>query len=184
MVSRDNQPVEAKVCTPESSTPFPLTPETSANKSAEDTVPCQRRSWSKFTKTYSPQLILENCGSVARDHLACERTYLAYVRTSLALSSMGVALVQLLTISVDANSHESSVFKQTSGSMQSYAKPLGSSMVVFSIVVLIIGIMRYFTIQHALTVNQFPVARILILATSTILVVLVVIIFAILVTFT
>ena len=35
-------------------------------------------------------LILENSGSVARDHLASERTCLAYVRTSLTITSMGV----------------------------------------------------------------------------------------------
>jgi len=34
--------------------------------------------------------VLENSGSVARDHLASERTFLAYVRTSLALASAGV----------------------------------------------------------------------------------------------
>lgn len=38
----------------------------------------------------SPSLLLENSGSVARDHLASERTFLAYVRTSLALASAGV----------------------------------------------------------------------------------------------
>jgi hypothetical protein len=37
-----------------------------------------------------PAMVLENSGSVARDHLACERTYLAYVRTSLAIASTGV----------------------------------------------------------------------------------------------
>lgn len=35
-------------------------------------------------------LVLENSGSVARDHLASERTFLAYVRTSLAIASTGV----------------------------------------------------------------------------------------------
>ena len=35
-------------------------------------------------------LRLENSGSVARDHLASERTFLAYLRTSLAISSCGV----------------------------------------------------------------------------------------------
>lgn len=35
-------------------------------------------------------LKLENSGSVARDHLASERTFLAYMRTSLALASSGV----------------------------------------------------------------------------------------------
>jgi len=35
-------------------------------------------------------LTLENSGSVARDHLASERTFLAYMRTSLAFASAGV----------------------------------------------------------------------------------------------
>jgi hypothetical protein len=39
---------------------------------------------------FKPSLTLVNSGSVARDHLASERTFLAYVRTSLAMSSMGV----------------------------------------------------------------------------------------------
>lgn len=36
------------------------------------------------------KLILTNTGSVARDHLALERTFLSYVRTSLAIASAGV----------------------------------------------------------------------------------------------
>ena len=39
---------------------------------------------------FQPSLVLENCGSVARDHLATERTFLAYVRTSLTIASTGV----------------------------------------------------------------------------------------------
>ena len=35
-------------------------------------------------------LVLRNTGSVARDHLASERTFLAYVRTSLSFASAGV----------------------------------------------------------------------------------------------
>jgi len=36
------------------------------------------------------ELRLENSGSVARDHLASERTFLAYMRTSLTIVSTGV----------------------------------------------------------------------------------------------
>jgi hypothetical protein len=43
-------------------------------------------------KLPKPVLNLVNSGSVARDHLASERTFLAYVRTSLAISSMGVGM--------------------------------------------------------------------------------------------
>ena len=38
----------------------------------------------------SASLVLENSGSVARDHLASERTFLAYVRTSLVIVTTGV----------------------------------------------------------------------------------------------
>ncbi|KAJ3888660.1 hypothetical protein GG344DRAFT_53166 [Lentinula edodes] len=139
---------------------------------------------SRNKKTFNPQLILENNGSVARDHLASERTFLAYVRTSLAIASTGVALVQLLTISVDASTNGSTTSlttEPTSQRMQAYAKPLGSAFVIFSIVLLITGLTRYFSIQNALTLNQFPVARLMIIISSLILGALVIFTFAILV---
>lgn len=39
---------------------------------------------------YKVAYSLENKGSVARDHLASERTYLAWLRTSLSLASIGI----------------------------------------------------------------------------------------------
>lgn len=42
---------------------------------------------------------LENKGSVARDHLALERTFLAWLRTSLAFASIGIAVTQLFRLS-------------------------------------------------------------------------------------
>ncbi|KAJ1839740.1 hypothetical protein LPJ70_004943, partial [Coemansia sp. RSA 2708] len=46
-------------------------------------------------------LKLDNKGSVARDHLANERTYLAWVRTSLSMVTVGVAIRQLYRVSID-----------------------------------------------------------------------------------
>lgn len=41
---------------------------------------------------FNLSITLKNSGSVARDHLASERTFLAYLRTSLALTSAGVGM--------------------------------------------------------------------------------------------
>ena len=58
---------------------------TDTKPSPADTLP---PSSSDHSQTVS--LCLQNSGSVARDHLASERTFLAYVRTSLAIVSAGV----------------------------------------------------------------------------------------------
>jgi len=49
-----------------------------------------RKNISSLTTPLKASLVLQNKGNVARDHLASERTYLAYVRTSLACASAGV----------------------------------------------------------------------------------------------
>ncbi|KIO02735.1 hypothetical protein M404DRAFT_113878, partial [Pisolithus tinctorius Marx 270] len=101
-------------------------------------------------------LVLENKGNVARDHLASERTYLAYVRTSLACASAGVALVQLFALSSSSSSTTSS---QGTTNTQKFARPLGVTVVVFGITILILGLTRYFTVQAAMLRGRFPVAR-------------------------
>lgn len=50
----------------------------------------KRRARSRIASSPHLNLRLENSGSVARDHLASERTFLAYVRTSLVIASTGV----------------------------------------------------------------------------------------------
>ncbi|KAK7062477.1 hypothetical protein R3P38DRAFT_2679024 [Favolaschia claudopus] len=90
-------------------------------------------------------LLLENRGTTARDHLASERTFLAYLRTSLALAAGGVVIGQLLDL-------PGSVFG-------SYARPLAASCIVLALYVLLVGIHRYFTVQNELTKGVFTVAR-------------------------
>ncbi|KAI5821947.1 hypothetical protein K523DRAFT_188355, partial [Schizophyllum commune Tattone D] len=85
-------------------------------------------------------LTLENSGSVARDHLASERTFLAYTRTSLVIASTGVALVQLFTISAETGANSSSTtFTPTSPRLARWARPLGAATIAFGILVLAIG---------------------------------------------
>jgi len=112
----------------------------------------------------NPSYTLENTGSVARDHLANERTWLAYLRTSLALASTGVGLVQLFTISAAKSNDPSANTRRdlergSNSKMQRFARPLGGITVALAIIVLMIGAYRYFRIQKALTVGRFPPAR-------------------------
>ncbi|KAG1879237.1 hypothetical protein F4604DRAFT_1753803 [Suillus subluteus] len=108
----------------------------------------------EVTAPLTLSLVLENKGNVARDHLASERTYLAYVRTSLACASAGVALVQLFTLSSSTNTYE-----QGRIDPQSFARPLGATVVLLGLFILIYGLVRYFMTQAALLRGFFPVAR-------------------------
>ena len=112
-------------------------------------------------------LVLENKGNVARDHLASERTYLAYVRTSLACASAGVgariplhscfhpltpdddddaALVQLLTLSVTSDmstSQQNGVYL-----INRFAKPLGATTILFGLIILVFGTHTHHTMYR------------------------------------
>ncbi|CAE6413502.1 hypothetical protein BN14_04776 [Rhizoctonia solani AG-1 IB] len=84
-----------------------------------------RKGFLGLVDKFSPQMVLENSGSVARDHLANERTWLAYVRTSLAIASTGVALVQLFTIAAQQPAGTVLI----GAKLQRFARPLGAVIV-------------------------------------------------------
>ncbi|KAF8798847.1 hypothetical protein BYT27DRAFT_7122333 [Phlegmacium glaucopus] len=101
-------------------------------------------------------LRLENSGSVARDHLASERTFLAYMRTSLAIASSGIGESPLVQLFPTASVSSSHAFAHR---LHVYIHMLGAFTVIIGLSVLIIGVTRYFTVQVALTRGVFPVAR-------------------------
>lgn len=132
---------------------------------------------SKVFGRFQPCLVLENSGSVARDHLASERTFLAYIRTSLLLATTGVVLVQLFAVASTSNSTSSPVLVRIRDS----AAPLGATLVAIGLLVLALGVRRYFLIQSYLTKGLFPVTRLAAAGITIVFTVVIVVIFGVLV---
>ncbi|KAJ2489380.1 hypothetical protein IWW37_004058 [Coemansia sp. RSA 2050] len=113
-------------------------------------------------------LKLDNKGSVARDHLANERTYLAWVRTSLSLVTVGVAIRQLYRVAVDLN-HGSDSTSSVGTSLEDArnrdplaGKVLGTSFVSLGMAFVFVGLYRYFHSQYLMTKGKFPVSRLMV----------------------
>ncbi|KIY74077.1 hypothetical protein CYLTODRAFT_92578 [Cylindrobasidium torrendii FP15055 ss-10] len=125
--------------------------------------------------------ILVNNGNVARDHLALERTYLGYLRTSLAVAAVGVSLVQLFIVPAEAqvqptpfrsfdnekkrkNMSTSYVLTSpdaasTRTALDNFARPLGATALCLALMLLFIGATRFFSVQNSLVEGKFPLAR-------------------------
>ncbi|KAG6828828.1 hypothetical protein H0H92_006653 [Tricholoma furcatifolium] len=110
-------------------------------------------------------LSLVNAGSVARDHLASERTFLAYVRTSLSIASAGVG-ASSSAIAEFYDEHDTTIPHKHETTTEAWARPLAATAIVIALLVLGIdqwvidvGVSRYFAVQKALVGGQFPAAR-------------------------
>jgi uncharacterized membrane protein YidH (DUF202 family) len=116
---------------------------------------------------------LENKGSVARDHLANERTFLAWLRTSLSLITVGVAVAQLFRLQQAAGGH-SYIDDSSTG------KAIGVSLVVLGMVFILFGLVRYFVAQGWMIEGKFPASRgIVVIASFSVLVVMLALLIAV-----
>lgn len=84
---------------------------------------------------------IENVRSTARDHLANERTFLAWVRTALGIMGLGVILEKLVT---------------TAGTTATIAS---ITLVAYGAIVLVYSLYRYEQVGSRLRAGKFPVAR-------------------------
>ncbi|KAF2186968.1 hypothetical protein K469DRAFT_629751 [Zopfia rhizophila CBS 207.26] len=78
-----------------------------------------------------------------RDHLALERTYLGYLRTSLALAVAGVLTAQLFRLQHTVNPNPNFGFFVL-------GIPLAATFIAFGLVVLLIGAWRFWRQQNAM----------------------------------
>lgn len=85
--------------------------------------------------------VVENRDSTARDHLANERTFLAWVRTALGLVGLGVLLERL-----------------GAGSDEGIAVAAGVGFISFGGLTLIYAVSRYLWVAKNLERGMFPVA--------------------------
>ncbi|KAL4915945.1 hypothetical protein BDW62DRAFT_187631 [Aspergillus aurantiobrunneus] len=136
--------------------------------------------YSRIADRYG-SLELENKGSVARDHLALERTFLAWLRTSLAFASIGIAVTQLFRLSNTSTQSANGVeltaqsvssllspthdgptvirIADTSERLRSLGKPLGTTFIGVAILILLVGFHRYFESQYWIIRGKFPASR-------------------------
>ncbi|KAI1021778.1 hypothetical protein LB505_009086 [Fusarium chuoi] len=116
-------------------------------------------SWWQTQAEKFQSIELENKGSVARDHLAIERTFLAWLRTSLSFASIGIAVTQLFRLNTSLESQHGHNSRSNTQTLRHMGKPLGTTFLGISILILFLGYKRYFQSQHWVMQGKFPASR-------------------------
>ncbi|KAI1482682.1 hypothetical protein K445DRAFT_318008 [Daldinia sp. EC12] len=133
---------------------YPVTNGTNGTNGATSSHTDEKKNWLKqcFSGVWSVEL--ENKGSVARDHLALERTFLAWLRTSLSFASIGIAITQLFRLNTSIEPDDPSF-----ETIRHIGKPLGATFIGISILILLLGYRRYYQGQQWVIKGKFPASR-------------------------
>lgn len=80
--------------------------------------------------------------------MANERTFLAWHRTSLSLTTIGIGIVQLFKLQLKGEYEE----------MTKFGKPIGAGFFLLGILVLLFGCYRFFNVQALLLQDKYPIS--------------------------
>lgn len=94
--------------------------------------------------------------AVETDFILLERTFLAWLRTSLSFASIGIAVTQLFRLNTTISSDDDSNSAHT---IRHLGKPLGGIFLGISILMLFLGYHRYFQAQQWIIKGKFPASR-------------------------
>lgn len=86
---------------------------------------------------------VENRGSTARDHLANERTFLAWLRTGLGVVGLGLLLEKMVN----------------AGAPALLDKVMAAALLAAGVFLILYGMVRYLRVQASLRAGRFVIAR-------------------------
>lgn len=95
--------------------------------------------------------------------MANERTFLAWLRTSLSFITIGIGITQLFRLedkqsTVQLNNWTIQL-DNSSEVIAKFGKPLGCIFIILGIITLLFGVTRFFNVQQMLVKNYYPAAR-------------------------